>query len=119
MVIGGYDTTKNQLTMTMKLLVERPTLYTRCAQNVEFCGKVVNEALRHSATVSPFRAVDDDFIYGDINLRKGETLVLATPLVGRDRVVFRQPETFDPERPNANRLWVWSRQPCLPGPLYG
>jgi cytochrome P450 len=103
MVIGGYDTTKNQFTMTMKLLVERPALYARCADDLQLCGKVVVESLRHSATVSPFRAVADDFTYRDVRFLKGETLVLATPLAGRDPIMFSQPDEFDPERSNANR----------------
>jgi cytochrome P450 len=102
MVIGGYDTTKNQLTMTMKLIVERPELYARCADDLQFSGKVVNEALRHSATVSPFRAVAGDFEYRNFSFSKGETLVLSTPLAGRDPMVFARPETFDPDRSNTN-----------------
>jgi hypothetical protein len=103
MIIGGYDTTKNQLTMTMKLLLERPDLYARCAQDIQLCSKIVNEALRHSSTVSPYRAVAQDFEYRGFGFRQGETLVLSLPLAGRDPSMFKQPETFDPERPNAHR----------------
>ena len=103
MIVGGYDTTKNQLTMTMKLLVERPELYARCAGDLAFCGRAVNEALRHSATVSPYRAVARDFVHRGETFRQGETLVIATPLAGRDPSVFPEPDAFDPERPNAAR----------------
>ena len=36
---GGYDTSKNQLTMLMSLLLDRPEIYARCAQDKDYCGK--------------------------------------------------------------------------------
>lgn len=103
LILGGYDTSKNQLTVTMKLAVDRPEIYARCAGDLEFCGKVVDESMRHTATVSPWRRVKQDFSYAGVTFRAGETLVLATPLAGRDPTIFPEPEKFDPERPNANR----------------
>ena len=47
--VAGYDTSKNQLSMTMKILLERPEMYQRCAEDLQFCRKVTEESLRHSA----------------------------------------------------------------------
>ena len=55
--MAGYDTSKNQLAMTMLLLLDQPEIYARCAEDKEFCGKVVQEALRHSSIPTAYREV--------------------------------------------------------------
>ena len=107
--VAGYDTSKNQLSMTMKLLLERPDLYQRCAEDLQFCRKVTEESLRHSAIATPYREAARDFAYGDFHFRKGETLVLAPPLANRDPLVFPEPRQFDPERENASRNIAFGR----------
>jgi cytochrome P450 len=114
-IIAGYDTSKNQLTMTMKLLLERPELYARCADDKDFCGKIVDESLRHSAIATPFREAAHDFTYQDFQFRQGDALIMATALGNRDPTTFMQPETFDPDRENVKRHVAFGRGPhiCL------
>lgn len=114
-IVAGYDTSKNQLTMTMKLMLERPDLYARCAVDKDFCGKVVDESLRHSAIATPFREAAHDFTYQDIKFRQGEALIMATALGNRDATMFADPGTFDPERPNVKQHVAFGRGPhfCL------
>jgi cytochrome P450 len=106
---GGYDTSKNQLTMLMSLLLDRPEIYARCAEDRDYCGKVVRESLRHSSIASPFRQVARDFTYKGHTFRKDETLLMAPPLANRDPEVFADPEVFDPERENAGRHVAFGR----------
>lgn len=108
-VVAGYDTSKNMLTLTMKMLLERPDLYRRCAEDREFCGKVAQEALRHSAIATPYREVAQDFTYEGHRFHKGETVVCAPPLAGRDPSVFAHPLVFDPDRGNAARHLAFGR----------
>ncbi len=114
-IIAGYDTSKNQLGLIMKILLDRPEIYTRCAGDGEYCGKVVQEALRYSSIATPFREVARDFTYGGYTFTKGETVVCAPPLSGMDPSMFPDPMTFDPDRPNANRHAAFGRGPhiCL------
>ena len=107
--VAGYDTSKNQLTMTMKLLLDRPDMYRRCAEDLQYCRKVAQESLRHSAIASPPREVVNDFTYDGVQFRKGEMLFMAPPLANRDPLVFPDPEKFDPERENANRHVAFGR----------
>ena len=107
--VAGYDTSKNQLTMTMKLLLDRPEMYERCAEDLQYCRKVAQESLRHSSIASPPREVVNDFTYEGVQFRKGEMLIMAPPLANRDPLVFPDPETFDPERENANRHVAFGR----------
>lgn len=107
--VAGYDTSKNQLTLTMKMLMERPDMYARCAEDLEFCRKVTEESLRHSAIATPFREVAQDFDYRGFRFHKGATVVLAPPLAGRDPSVFPDPRKFDPARENAGRHVAFGR----------
>lgn len=106
---GGFDTSKNQLTMTMHLLLDRPEIYARCAEDKDYCGKVIRESLRHSGIASPFRQVARDFTYKGHTFRKAETLLMAPPLANRDPSVFPEPEKFDPERENSSRHVAFGR----------
>jgi len=103
LVVGGYDTTKNQLTVTMNLAIDNPAIYEACAKNLKLCAKVAEEALRHTPTVSPYRRASRDFTYGGFRFHEGDTLVIATPLAGHDPTAFADPERFDPSRANLNR----------------
>jgi len=102
-IIAGYDTSKNQLTWTMKLLVDRPEMYARCAEDRDFCGQVVNESLRLTGIASPYRAAARDFSYKGIDFHQGDIVIFGTSLAGRDPTVFEDPLTFDPDRANAAR----------------
>jgi cytochrome P450 len=111
--VAGYDTSKNQLGMTMKLLLDRPEMYERCATDLAFCRKVSEESLRHSAIATPYREAAVDFDYGGFRFRKGDTIVLAPPLANRDPAVFASPSDFDPERENAGRHIAFGRGPHI------
>jgi cytochrome P450 len=102
-LIAGYDTSKNLLTVIMMILLDHPDMYERCAHDADFCGKVVQEALRHTSIATPYREVAEAFAYGGFQFEKGDLLILGCPLAGRDAAVFPDPQTFDPERLNANR----------------
>jgi cytochrome P450 len=112
-LIAGYDTSKNQLSLIMMLLLERPDMYERCAVDRDFCGKVVQETLRHSSIATPFREVAQPFAYDGRQFSTGDLLVLAPPLAGRDPAVFPDPLKFDPERENAGRHLAFGRGPHI------
>lgn len=109
LLIAGYDTSKNQLAVIMLLLLDHPDMYERCATDKAFCGKVVQEALRHTSIATPFREVVRPFVYAGEPFRVGDLLVLAPPLAGRDASVFAEPLRFDPERSNAGRHMAFGR----------
>src|SRR5439155_15207887 len=45
--VAGYDTSKNALTLMMNVLIDRPDLYKRCAEDADFCQRVVEENFRY------------------------------------------------------------------------
>jgi cytochrome P450 len=108
-VVAGYDTSKNQFGVTMDLLLDRPEMYQRCAEDLQFCRAVVEESLRHTAIASPVRTAAHDFTYEGFTFRKGDMLVMAPPLANRDPSKFPQPAEFDPERENRDRHVAFGR----------
>ena len=112
-LFAGYDTSKNQLTMTMKLLLDRPDMYRRCGEDLQYCRKVGEESLRHSAIATPYREAAEDFSYDGFRFCKGDMIVLAPPLANRDPGVFSNPGEFDPERENNSRNIAFGRGPHL------
>jgi cytochrome P450 len=107
--LAGYDTTKNQLAMMMMLLLDRPEIYARCAEDKDFCGKVVQETLRHSGIPTAYRETAQTFTYEGCEFRKGELLLILPPLADRDPAMFADPLRFDPERENAGRHLAFGR----------
>ena len=100
MYTAGYDTSKNVLTLIMRQMIERPDLYERCAADVEFCRKVVEEMLRFCGVSTSFRITTTDVEYRDVLLPKGAMIFFPVSVAGRDPGTFAQADRFDPERPN-------------------
>jgi cytochrome P450 len=95
--VAGYDTSKNALTLMMNVLIERPDLYKRCAEDAEFCRKVVEENFRYLTTSTIPRVVTSDITYRDVLIPAGTVLFFPVSISGRDPA-FDNAEAFDPER---------------------
>jgi cytochrome P450 len=113
LLFAGYDTSKNMLTMTVYLLLDRPEMYSRCAADADFCARVVEEALRHSGIATAFRQVKTSFVYDGFCFPEGALVAMATPLAGRDPALFADPMVFDPERQSRGKHVAFGRGPHL------
>jgi cytochrome P450 len=102
LLIGGYDTSKNMLTLTVHLLLQHPHYWARCAEDFAFCSKVIEEMLRHTNIATTFRNVKEEFDYQGHRFPKNILVTFATPLANRDPSVFPEPMRFDPDRVYAN-----------------
>jgi cytochrome P450 len=98
---AGYDTTKNQLGMTARLLFQQPELWERCGRDREFCVHAIEEGLRHSSPSSPPRLVLEDIVYDDVLIPKGRHLMFLLNISGRDPNAFDDPLRYDPGREQA------------------
>ena len=108
-VTAGYDTSKNMLGLIMYLMLQHPDHWERCAEDIGFCGKVVQETLRHSSIASVYRAVAKDFEYGDVSFPEGALLFFMMGLAGRDPSVFSEPMEFHPARTNVHQHMAFGR----------
>ncbi len=96
--VGGYDTSKNIMTLTMYALLERPGIYARCASDIDYCGRVIEESLRFRSSTSMLRKLTRDLEFRDVLLPEGTMLWFTNPVIARDADFIDNPHEFDPER---------------------
>jgi cytochrome P450 len=109
LLLAGFDTSKNELTLTMHALLDRPADYARCAVDADYCRSVVQESLRRTSVVSPSRTVFEDVEWGGVRFPAGTYLSFAVALTGRDPAAFADPMAFDPERAQRPRHMAFGR----------
>lgn len=97
--VAGYDTSKNVLTYMMHLMTQNPQIYQRCAEDLDYCRKVVEETLRIFNPSSSFRFTAQDTVYQDVLIPAGTMLFFNLNVSGRDPEAFDDPDRFDPDRP--------------------
>jgi len=97
-LVAGYDTSKNALTLLMDVMIRRPDIYVRCAEDFEFCHKVVEENFRYLTTSTIPRLITKDIAYRDVTIPAGTMLFFPVSIAGRDGLAFENPDEFDPER---------------------
>jgi cytochrome P450 len=106
---AGYDTSKNVLTLLMHHLMKRPEIYARCAEDREYCVKVVEEGLRYTSPSTIPRLVSKEVSYRDVLIPAGATLFIPASMMGRDPSAFPDPDDFDPDRSQENRHMAFGR----------
>jgi cytochrome P450 len=109
LAIAGYDTSKNMLTLTMHEMLRKPDQWARCAEDLRYCGKVVEEIFRHSGVSSVYRFVTEDFEYDGVRFPKDTLLIFMMGLAGRDPNAFPAPMDFNPERVHTERHLAFGR----------
>jgi cytochrome P450 len=97
--IAGYDTSKNVLTYTMFTLLQHPEIYRRCAEDHDYCQRVIEEAFRWFNPGTVPRIVDRDMVFRDVLLPKETMLFFPLSVSGRDPAAFPDGNVFDPDRP--------------------
>lgn len=95
---GGYDTSKNVLTLILHTLLDKPEIYARCAESLEYCRKVTNETLRFHAPGTATRKVVRAFVYRGVRFAEGSLVMFPWGMSGRDATAVPDPDRFDPDR---------------------
>lgn len=96
--VAGYDTSKNVLTFIMHVMLDRPEDYARCAEDIAFCRKVVEEALRFHSPATITRRVGEDIVFRDVKFPRGTLIFFTVNVSGRDPEAYDQADEFIPER---------------------
>jgi len=109
LLLAGFDTSKNELTLTMHALLDEPEMFDRCAHDSDYCRKVIRESLRRTSVVSPSRTLFEDVEYEGILFPKGTYICFAVSLTGRDPSVYPDPMAFLPEREQEPRHIAFGR----------
>lgn len=98
MFVGGYDTSKNVITLLMYTLLDKPQIYARCAQSLEYTRKTMHETFRYHSPSTATRKVDRAFTFRGVHFREGTLLMFPWGMSGRDRTATDDPDSFDPDR---------------------
>jgi len=101
--VAGYDTSKNAMTLMMHVLMGKPDLYRRCAEDIDFCNKVTEENFRYLTTSTIPRVVTRDISYRGVEIPEGTLLFFPVSISGRDAEAFEDAESFDPERADVKK----------------
>ena len=106
---AGYDTSKNQLTLITYALLDRPEIWDRCAEDREYCDKVVEEGFRYASPSNTYREVTKEIEYRGVTIPEGTMLIFPLTQAGRDPASFADPETINPERNQVDRHLAFGR----------
>jgi cytochrome P450 len=96
--IAGLDTVANSLTFGMDHLARHPALQARLRAEPERIPEAVEELLRRYGVVVVMRFITRDAIFGGVEIRAGERVMLLLPAGNLDPAVFAEPERFDLDR---------------------
>ena len=83
-LMGGLDTVTNFLGFVMRWLAEHPAERRRLAEDRTLIPAAIEEFLRRFPIVIVAREVVDDIDYEGVHMRKGDMVVLGTPIHGLD-----------------------------------
>ena len=107
--VAGYDTSKNVLTLIMHELLTRPGIYERCADDIAYCRKVIEEGLRFQNPATIPRLLNEDLVYRDVLFPKDSMLFFPVSMAGRDPSAVPRADEFDPDREQSNRHMAFGR----------
>ncbi|MCY9787304.1 cytochrome P450 [Nocardiopsis sp. EMB25] len=101
LLVGGHETTANQLAGNVLLLLREPEHYQRLCAEPELIPTAVEELLRYLplwSSVPASRVATEDLEIAGVRIRAGEAVVYSLTSANRDGEVFDDPDTFSLER---------------------
>jgi cytochrome P450 len=95
-IVGGTDTTRNQLGCAVALFAEHPDQWALLAEQPELAARAVEESMRYFGAVrGTARFASCDIEYRDVLFPAGTFISIGLAEANRDGAVFNEPETFD------------------------
>jgi len=95
-IIGGTDTTRNQLGCAVNLFAEHPEQWALLAERPELAQRAVEETMRYFGAVrGTARFASVDIEYRDVVFPAGTFMAVGLAEANRDAAVFHEPAVFD------------------------
>ncbi len=95
-IVGGTDTTRNQLGCAVALFAEHPDQWALLAERPDLAPRAVEEAMRYFGAVrGTARFASCDIEYRDVLFPTGTFMAVALADANRDPAVFSEPDAFD------------------------
>jgi cytochrome P450 len=96
-IVGGTDTTRNQLGLAIDLLVDHPDKWSRLADDPSTASKFVEETMRVNGAVrGTGRVASCDIEYKGVLFPAGTIVFPLLAAANRDGAVFPEPNAFEP-----------------------
>ncbi|HEY2577228.1 MAG TPA: cytochrome P450 [Streptosporangiaceae bacterium] len=107
---AGHETTAGLIGNTVRRLLEAPQRWDQVTADPALIPGAVDETLRFDPSVPVWRRVTTRPVtLGGVALPEGARLFLWLAAAGRDASVFPEPDSFDPQRPNAQDHLAFGR----------
>jgi cytochrome P450 len=95
-IVGGTDTTRNQLGCAVGLLAGHPDQWKLLADDPDIAPRAVEEVMRYFGAVrGTARFASEDIVYRDILFPAGTVVMTSMAVANRDATVFDDPGRFD------------------------
>jgi cytochrome P450 len=106
LLIGGHETTANQINLSLLVLLDHPEELAKLRANPDLIPGAVEELLRYVRLggLAPARVTSEDVRLGDVTIPAGETVIALYASANRDPSVFSDPDRFDVTRAPGNHL---------------
>jgi len=99
-IVGGTDTTRNQLGCAVSLFAEHPDQWALLAERPELAGRAVEETMRYFGAVrGTMRFASTDIEYRDVLFPTGTFIGIGLADANRQASVFAEPDVFDITKP--------------------
>jgi cytochrome P450 len=106
-LLGGHETTANQISLSLLVLLEQPAQMERLRADPGLIPGAVEELVRYVPLgfgLPPARMATEDVRLGDVTIAAGEVVLPLFAAANRDPAAFSDPDRFDVLRPPANHL---------------
>ena len=108
LLIGGHETTANQINMSLLTLLDHPAELAKLRADPALIPGAVEEFLRYvrlgGGALPPARVTIEDVQLGDVTIPAGEAVLPLFATANRDPSVYSDPDRFDVTRAPVNQL---------------
>ena len=107
LLIGGHETTANQISLSLILLLDHPAEMDKLRADPGLIGGGVEELLRYvrlGGGLPPARMTTEEVELGGVTIPAGEVVLPLFATANRDPSVFSDPDRFDVSRGLASHL---------------
>ena len=107
LLIGGHETTANQINLSLLLLLDHPAEMDKLRADPGLIPGAVEELLRYvriGGGIPPARITTEDVELGGVTIPAGEVVLPLFGTANRDASVFSDPDRFDVSRVAVNHL---------------